>query len=72
MRSYRSCSREWFWNSSARAAVRARIAEDLDLPGALGLVDRWAADVAAGVGSDPDAPGQVRVLLDTLLGVDLS
>ena len=54
------------------SAVRARIAEDLDLPGALRLVDRWAEDVAAGVGSDPDAPGQVRVLLDTLLGVDLS
>jgi L-cysteine:1D-myo-inositol 2-amino-2-deoxy-alpha-D-glucopyranoside ligase len=54
------------------AAVRDRIAEDLDTPGALALVDRWAADAAAGVGSAAEAPGQVRVLLDTLLGVDLS
>ncbi|HSO03989.1 MAG TPA: cysteine--1-D-myo-inosityl 2-amino-2-deoxy-alpha-D-glucopyranoside ligase [Candidatus Limnocylindrales bacterium] len=54
------------------AAVRDRIAEDLDAPGALDLVDRWAADAAAGVGSEAEAPGRVRVLLDTLLGVDLS
>jgi L-cysteine:1D-myo-inositol 2-amino-2-deoxy-alpha-D-glucopyranoside ligase len=54
------------------AAVRSRIAEDLDTPGALRLVDQWASEAAGSVGSDRDAPGQVRVLLDTLLGVDLS
>ena len=54
------------------AAVRDRIAEDLDTPGALRLIDRWASDATEGVGSDTAAPGLVRVLLDTLLGVDLS
>jgi L-cysteine:1D-myo-inositol 2-amino-2-deoxy-alpha-D-glucopyranoside ligase len=54
------------------AAVRERIAEDLDTPGALDLIDRWASAASRGVGSDADAPAQVRVLLDTLLGVDLS
>lgn len=54
------------------AAVRDRIAEDLDAPGALDVIDRWATDALAGVGPDTQAPGRVRVLLDTLLGVDLS
>ena len=54
------------------AAVRERLADDLDTPGALALLDSWATDASAGVGSDPDAPAAVRVLLDTLLGVDLS
>ncbi len=54
------------------AGVRERIADDLDAPGALDLVDRWATDAVAGLGADADAPMQVRVLLDTLLGVDLS
>ncbi len=72
------------------AAVRERLAEDLEAPAALTLVDAWAAAALAretgptgpqngsriGVGSaapgDSSAPGQVRHLLDTLLGVDLS
>ncbi len=54
------------------ASVRGRLAEDLDAPGALALIDHWAAEAVAGVGLDREAPGRVRVLLDTLLGVDLS
>ena len=54
------------------AAVRERMAEDLDAPGALDLIDSWAKGASAGVGSDPEAPRRVGVLLDTLLGVDLS
>lgn len=54
------------------AGVRERLAADLDVPGALDLVDAWAEDAQQGLGSDPGAPGQVRALLDTLLGVDLS
>ena len=54
------------------AAVRERIADDLDTPGALRLLDQWASEAAGGVGPDRDAPERVRVLLDTLLGVDLS
>jgi L-cysteine:1D-myo-inositol 2-amino-2-deoxy-alpha-D-glucopyranoside ligase len=63
------------------AGVRERLADDLDAPGALALVDGWAAAASAGPsaspsaggpGWDPAAPGTVRALLDTLLGVDLS
>ncbi|HYN56755.1 MAG TPA: cysteine--1-D-myo-inosityl 2-amino-2-deoxy-alpha-D-glucopyranoside ligase [Motilibacterales bacterium] len=79
----RAEQREVLWRTGVAAAggpaaeglvraVRERIAEDLDTPGALQLIDRWATDASTGVGPDPEAPGQVRVLLDTLLGVDLS
>jgi L-cysteine:1D-myo-inositol 2-amino-2-deoxy-alpha-D-glucopyranoside ligase len=54
------------------SAVRERLADDLDTPGALRLLDQWASDAVGGVGVDADAPAAVRVLLDTLLGVDLS
>jgi L-cysteine:1D-myo-inositol 2-amino-2-deoxy-alpha-D-glucopyranoside ligase len=54
------------------SGVRQRLADDLDAPGALALLDDWASQAAEGTGEDVDAPGQVRVLLDTLLGVDLS
>jgi L-cysteine:1D-myo-inositol 2-amino-2-deoxy-alpha-D-glucopyranoside ligase len=55
-------------------AVRTRLADDLDSPGALQLVDDWAVDavVAAGRGpGDAAAPGLVRDLAQALLGVDL-
>ncbi len=54
--------------------VRERLADDLDAPGALELVDAWAAaaHTGAGTGTSPSAPGLVRHLLDTLLGVDVS
>lgn len=61
-------------------AVRTRLADDLDAPGALRLVDDWAAMALAhpasprrAAGESPDRPGDlVRHLLDTLLGVVLS
>lgn len=53
------------------AGVRARIADDLDAPGALALVDEWADAAGAGSGGDPDAPALVRAVVDALLGVRL-
>ncbi|WP_049573267.1 cysteine--1-D-myo-inosityl 2-amino-2-deoxy-alpha-D-glucopyranoside ligase [Nonomuraea sp. SBT364] len=53
------------------AAVRERLADDLDAPGALAAVDAWAAEALAGRGTDPDAPALVRDLTDALLGVAL-
>jgi L-cysteine:1D-myo-inositol 2-amino-2-deoxy-alpha-D-glucopyranoside ligase len=55
------------------ATIRERLADDLDTPAALGAVDLWAEQALTGEGSDSDlaAPGQVRDLVDTLLGVAL-
>ncbi len=53
------------------AGVRARLADDLDTPGALAIVDTWADAVLAGDGEDPWAPGFVADTVDALLGVDL-
>ncbi|MBO0830093.1 MAG: cysteine--1-D-myo-inosityl 2-amino-2-deoxy-alpha-D-glucopyranoside ligase [Streptosporangiales bacterium] len=52
-------------------AVRERLADDLDAPGALAAVDDWAAAVARGEGGDTSAPGLVRATVDALLGVAL-
>ncbi|HVQ94001.1 MAG TPA: cysteine--1-D-myo-inosityl 2-amino-2-deoxy-alpha-D-glucopyranoside ligase [Mycobacteriales bacterium] len=52
-------------------AVRRQLADDLDAPAALGTVDRWADEALLGHGPDPTAPGLVRDLADTLLGVQL-
>ncbi len=51
------------------AAMRERLADDLDAPGALAAVDRWAAAAAGGqaAGSGP----AVRTAVDALLGVAL-
>ncbi len=49
------------------ADVRAALAEDLDTPAALALVDAWAA----GNGSDEAAPALVGEVVDALLGVVL-
>lgn len=56
------------------AAVRERLADDLDAPTVLGLVDGWADSALAQRPSarDPMAPARVRHLLATLIGVDLS
>lgn len=54
------------------ADVRRRLADDLDTPGVLTLIDDWAAEALAGAGSDEMAPDLIGRLLDTLLGVDLS
>lgn len=53
------------------ARVRQRLADDLDTPGALSVVDDWADAAVAGVGSDPQAPRLVATAVDALLGVAL-
>jgi L-cysteine:1D-myo-inositol 2-amino-2-deoxy-alpha-D-glucopyranoside ligase len=49
------------------SGLRAALAEDLDTPAALGLVDRWCASR----GNDAAAPGTAADAVDALLGVDL-
>jgi L-cysteine:1D-myo-inositol 2-amino-2-deoxy-alpha-D-glucopyranoside ligase len=52
-------------------AVRARLTDDLDAPGALALVDRWVEAQQAAGGADEGAPGVVSRTVDALLGVAL-
>lgn len=49
------------------AAVRERLADDLDAPGALAVIDAWAAQE----GDDASSPALVRDVADALLGVAL-
>ncbi|UWE09254.1 cysteine--1-D-myo-inosityl 2-amino-2-deoxy-alpha-D-glucopyranoside ligase [Actinacidiphila bryophytorum] len=51
--------------------IRTALADDLDAPGALAAVDRWAAAQEAGGGTDTGAPGLVSRAVDALLGVAL-
>jgi L-cysteine:1D-myo-inositol 2-amino-2-deoxy-alpha-D-glucopyranoside ligase len=51
------------------AAVRARLADDLDTPGALAAVDAWVARSLAEGGDVLGAPGLVGRTCDALLGV---
>ncbi|HZN75950.1 MAG TPA: cysteine--1-D-myo-inosityl 2-amino-2-deoxy-alpha-D-glucopyranoside ligase [Micromonosporaceae bacterium] len=51
------------------AGVRERLADDLDTPGVLSLVDAWADAALADTGSDVDAPVIVASTVDGLLGV---
>jgi L-cysteine:1D-myo-inositol 2-amino-2-deoxy-alpha-D-glucopyranoside ligase len=63
------------------AGVRDRISDDLDAPGALAVVDRWAAAVtgadqpgtpdAGAVAPGPAAPASVSEIIDAILGVRL-
>lgn len=58
------------------AAVRAAVADDLDTPTALAVVDEWAARTltgsqVGGTGFDEGAPGVVARTVDALLGVRL-
>jgi len=57
------------------AAVRERLADDLDAPGALAAVDRWADAVLSGQpgsAADPAAAAHlVRDTVDALLGIAL-
>ncbi|TDC52564.1 cysteine--1-D-myo-inosityl 2-amino-2-deoxy-alpha-D-glucopyranoside ligase [Jiangella ureilytica] len=50
------------------AEIRERLADDLDSPGALAAIDRWAATP----GADPAAPALVAATADALLGLALS
>lgn len=54
---------------STVAAIRARLADDLDTPGALAAVDAWAARSLSEGGSVEGAPGIVGRACDALLGV---
>ena len=51
--------------------VRERLADDLDAPGALAVVDRWAAEAVTRGGPDEAAPDLVARTVDALLGVRL-
>ncbi|HEX3387947.1 MAG TPA: cysteine--1-D-myo-inosityl 2-amino-2-deoxy-alpha-D-glucopyranoside ligase [Streptosporangiaceae bacterium] len=54
------------------AAMRERLADDLDAPGALAVVDGWAEDVLAGARPAADSGADlVRDAVDALLGVVL-
>ncbi len=53
------------------SAVRGALGDGLDSPRALAAVDRWATEVALHRGEDPGAPGEVRRLVDALLGIAL-
>ncbi|GAB3228380.1 cysteine--1-D-myo-inosityl 2-amino-2-deoxy-alpha-D-glucopyranoside ligase [Glycomyces halotolerans] len=53
-------------------AVRERLADDLDTPGALAAVDRWAGETLSAGGDDPSAPGLARDTIEGLLGIDCS
>ncbi|MEU4479137.1 cysteine--1-D-myo-inosityl 2-amino-2-deoxy-alpha-D-glucopyranoside ligase [Micromonospora sp. NPDC023966] len=53
------------------AGVRARLADDLDTPGALALADDWADRTLAGIPDDPEAPALFAATVDALLGVRL-
>jgi L-cysteine:1D-myo-inositol 2-amino-2-deoxy-alpha-D-glucopyranoside ligase len=49
------------------AAVREALADDVDTPAALALVDGWCSSA----GDDPSAPALVADVVDALLGVAL-
>jgi L-cysteine:1D-myo-inositol 2-amino-2-deoxy-alpha-D-glucopyranoside ligase len=51
--------------------IRARLADDLDAPGALRAVDEWAVRASTAGGTDLGAPGVVSRAVDALLGVAL-
>ncbi len=51
--------------------VREALADDLDAPRALQLIDAWADATLAGEGTDPQAPQLVVATVDALLGVRL-
>jgi len=53
------------------AGVRRHLADDLDAPGALAVVDRWAAEAVTRGGRDEAAPDLVARTVDALLGVRL-
>jgi L-cysteine:1D-myo-inositol 2-amino-2-deoxy-alpha-D-glucopyranoside ligase len=53
------------------SAVRERLADDLDAPGALAVVDGWADGVIATESAPPGATQLVRDTVDALLGIAL-
>ncbi len=70
------------WRSAAAApsgpsgadlldGVRTRLANDLDTPAALALVDAWAEDALTWLGNDTTAPALMQSTVDHLLGIRL-
>jgi L-cysteine:1D-myo-inositol 2-amino-2-deoxy-alpha-D-glucopyranoside ligase len=53
------------------AAVRETVADDLNTPATLAVVDAWADAALAGAGDDPEAPALMAKAVDALLGVRL-
>jgi L-cysteine:1D-myo-inositol 2-amino-2-deoxy-alpha-D-glucopyranoside ligase len=53
------------------AAVRESLADDLDTPRALAVVDAWADAARAGAGDDESAPALMSQTVDALLGIRL-
>jgi L-cysteine:1D-myo-inositol 2-amino-2-deoxy-alpha-D-glucopyranoside ligase len=80
----RSTARLRRWREAARAAagppagpvleeIRRALTADLDAPAAIAAVDGWAEAVEGGdTGGGTGAPGQVRTIVDALLGIDLA
>ena len=58
-------------SADAVADVRQRLAEDLDTPAALAVIDDWADRTLGGEAGDPDAGRVMRIAVDALLGVEL-
>jgi len=54
------------------ADLRAALADDLDTPSALTVVDAWAEAALSGSGDDTQAPALVVTAVDALLGVQLA
>jgi L-cysteine:1D-myo-inositol 2-amino-2-deoxy-alpha-D-glucopyranoside ligase len=54
------------------AGVRRHLADDLDAPGALLVVDQWAEEALLGDSPDEAAPDLVARTVDALLGIRLS
>ncbi|MEU4557751.1 cysteine--1-D-myo-inosityl 2-amino-2-deoxy-alpha-D-glucopyranoside ligase [Actinoplanes sp. NPDC023936] len=52
-------------------AVREAVADDLDAPAALAVVDAWAEAALAGAGDDTEAPALMARTVDALLGIRL-
>jgi L-cysteine:1D-myo-inositol 2-amino-2-deoxy-alpha-D-glucopyranoside ligase len=57
--------------SQLLAALRAALADDLDTPTALRVVDEWSEAALSGAGTDAAAPALVSAAVDALLGVHL-
>ena len=59
-------------SAAAVAALRQRLADDLDTPGALAVIDDWARATLSGDDSDPGAGSAISSAVDALLGVQLA
>jgi L-cysteine:1D-myo-inositol 2-amino-2-deoxy-alpha-D-glucopyranoside ligase len=53
------------------SAIRESLADDLDTPRALAVIDAWADAARAGAGDDDTAPALMAQAVDALLGVRL-